>query len=257
MENPFLIMIGGGLLLCCHISVAAGNGWRWYDDPVNPAPNKPPTIIRTVTTATPIHHHTAKAKTPSEQLKAIQEKYHNAKAQAVMHPTVKNAILVMKWHQYFLKKSDEFGTSFKKALLVDPTLSYRAKYPLESIARQTYSEKQHQTERNVVAALQKEGVGLVFVYRGHNAFAETLAPSLQEQANAWHMPLMGVSNDGVMLSSIKHNRLNHGDWDAPVTPAIYLFDPKTHIKKAIAFGFISMTELTEHLTQVATNYKKE
>lgn len=233
--------------------VASGAGWRWYQETPPEVKPKPPAITRTITTATPTQ---PKPKpTPVEQFKAIQEKYQNARAEALMHPTVNNVMTVMRWHQYFLKKSDQFGTAFEKALLADPTLSYRAQYPVESLARQTYSQVQHDKERSVISGLAQAGLGLMFVYRGQDPFAQTLAPSLVKQAQTWHLPLVGLSNDGVFLPVLPFNRRNMGEVNAAVTPAIYLVNPKTKVKKAIAFGFISMAELTKHLTQVATNYQ--
>ncbi|MBD1576958.1 type-F conjugative transfer system pilin assembly protein TraF [Vibrio sp. S11_S32] len=232
-----------------------GAGWRWYDDPTPTAlPKKHPDIIRTTSHATPIPRKTL---SPQEQLKKIQEQYKNARAEAVMHPTVKNAKIVMRWHQYFLNMSDKFGIAFQKALLDDPTLSYRAKYPLEAIARQSYAKTQHKTERSVINRLAKEGFGLMFVYRGNDPLSQTLTPSLVKQTEDWQLPLIGISNDGILIPSIPHNMVNDGRVNPEVLPAIYLVNPKTKEKKAIAFGFISMTELTQNLTKVATNFKEE
>lgn len=227
-----------------------GTGWRWYDDPTPPLKPKQPDIVRTTSQA-------PQPLSPQQQLKAIQEHYKDARAEAVMHPTVKNAMIVMRWHQYFLKMSDEFGVAFKKALLVDPTLSYRATYPLESVARQAYSQAKHQTERTVIQRLSQAGLGLMFVYQGNDPLAQTLTPSLVKQSEEWHLPLLGVSNDGVLLPDITHNVVNDGRINPKVVPAIYLVNPKTKEKKAIAFGFISMDELTQNLTQIATDFKEE
>ncbi len=98
-------------------------------------------------------------------------------------------------------------------------------------------------------------VGFFFVYQGEDALSQTLAPSVQAFADTHSMELLGISEDGVFIDTVKNNRNNDKKVVVPFTPALLLVNPKTGEFKPLAYGFISQNELLGRFYNVANDYQ--
>ncbi|HIF9325784.1 TPA: type-F conjugative transfer system pilin assembly protein TraF [Photobacterium damselae] len=231
------------------------NGWRWYNEPKAPIVQPKPPL--------PKQPHATITQTPSKPMTATEQMnwFHGYMAevqnQAIINPTVDNVLAFMKLSQYIDGKTTDFGMTWKEALLVDPSLSYRIKHPTESLARQTQNAQIKARKEAAVKALAEQGYGLFFVYQGQDPLNQRLAPSIQAFAEQYGISLLGISDDGKILPSIKQNRLNNGKLKVPVIPALLAVNPNTQDIKPLAYGFISQEELLGRFLNVATQYQPD
>lgn len=262
-RNHAIGAITRALLCTCLISPAIASepqGWRWYNEPkpvkLKPKPLLPPPQTF-VTTTSPSAPPTKRVRTmnATEQMQWFQGYMAEVQNDAVINSTNVNKVMkFMTLSQYIDGKTTEFGMSWKKALLLDPSLDYRTKHPTESIARQTQNAQIKHAKTQSVTALAKQGFGLFFAYNGNAPLDKTLAPSIQAFADEYGIGLLGVTMDGVELESIKQNRQNNQTLDVEMTPALVLVNPNTGEMHPLAFGFVSQEELLGRFHNVATQF---
>lgn len=225
-------------------------GWRWYNEPVKkieratapPPPQPAVTVTRTMT--------------PSEQMEWFHDYYKDVSNDAFINSKdVKKVEKLMLLNQFSYDKSSEFGMTFQKALLVNPSLSYIKDRPTEHAARGTYHEIERNKKIQVVKQLADDGWGIMFFYDGHSQMAQKLAPSLQMFSDTHGIEVLGITGDGVEIPSIRQNRINDNRFTVPFTPALYLVKPSTNEMKPLAYGFIAQEDLLTRILHVATDFK--
>jgi conjugal transfer pilus assembly protein TraF len=248
-----LMCLLGGLLFASLSHADIPNGWRWYNDPLpekkQHAPKKTPknTITRTLSA--------------TEQLKWFQSRHQEAQAAATIDPSNNEKVeKAMRLNQYVSNQSSQFGMTFKEVLLSSPDLSYTKDHPAEQAARAPYLAREREKKVHAVKAMVAKGWGFFFVYEGKDGLSQTLAPSIQQFASTYGIEVLGISQDGVMLPSIKNNKLDNnkaGESKLPVEflPALLLVNPNTQAIKPLAYGFISQEQLLGRFYNVATNYE--
>lgn len=225
-------------------------GWKWYNEPKTlPSTPKPAPTPRPANTKTTVMSAT-------QQMQWFHQTYEEVKADATINPQDEEKYLtLMQLHHFIGKKTTQTGMTFKKLLLQHPEYSYIKDRPVEQAARSTY----HQLERNkkiaMVEKMKEEGWGFFFVYEGHDPLSQTLAPSMQQFADTHNIELLGVSNDGVFIDTLRQNRLNNDKVIVPFTPALILVNPATSEFKPLAYGFISQHDLLGRFYNVATHYQ--
>ena len=101
-----------------------------------------------------------------------------------------------------------------------------------------------------------QGWGLFFVYEGHDAITQQLAPSMQSFADAYDLALLGLSEDDQFITAIRENRHNQGKIAADFTPALFLVNPNTKEIKPLAYGYISRSRLLQRFYNVATDFSQ-
>ncbi|HIF9218357.1 TPA: type-F conjugative transfer system pilin assembly protein TraF [Photobacterium damselae] len=229
-------------------------GWRWYKEPKahpkrlkpQPKPQAHVSVSQTPSTPPPL--------SATEQMTWFHGYMEEVKTQAMINPTVDNVLAFMRISHFIEGKTTDFAMAWKQALLEDPTLSYTAKHPTQSLAKQTQNAELRQQREQAVKTLTDQGYGLFLVYRGQDPISIRLAPSIQAFADLYAIPLLGVTLDDTPLSSIKSNRANQGKLAVKVDPALLLVNPNTGQIKPLAYGFISQDELLGRFLNVATQY---
>ncbi len=201
-----------------------------------------------------------KIQTPVEQLADFKKDYANIQAQAVMDPTPENVAVAMKYRQYMFKKSEEYGVASQQALLMDPTLSSQLDNPTAQIAQQVLSDKKERENDEAIRRVVAKKYGIFFFYMGEDVVSQAMAPALQEFADSYDIPLIGVTMDGVAISAIKDNRMDKGQsqkFDVKAFPAVFIANPTTQKTYPAAYGFISMEQLKKRVYNIVTRYGKD
>ncbi|MUK51139.1 type-F conjugative transfer system pilin assembly protein TraF [Aliivibrio fischeri] len=236
-------------------------GWRWYNEPRPVKPIPKPVLIP----ATPhINISTTPAQTPKPRQRTMSateqmQWFHGYMAEvqndAVINSTdVDKVTKFMKVSQFIEGKTTEFGMSWKKALLLDPSLDYRVENPTESLAAQTQNSLSREKKIQAVKDLKEKGFGLFFVYDSTEPLDKVLAPSIQAFSEQYDIDLLGISLDGEFLEEIKSNRKNNNTIPIDTSPALLLVHPQTQEMYPLAYGFISQEELLGRFLNVATEY---
>ncbi|MEZ8822458.1 MULTISPECIES: type-F conjugative transfer system pilin assembly protein TraF [Vibrio] len=226
-------------------------GWRWYNEakpqkvkPKEEEPALPPNSVSTVMSAT-------------EQMQWFHREFDEALNDATINPTDEEKNLkVMRLKKFIDEKTTQTGMTFKKLITENPELSYTKDRPTEQAARDTYYQTIKVKNEASVRQLVQEGWGIYFVYEGNDALSQTLAPSVQDFANRYHIDLVGISKDGHVFDVIKENHIdNTGRVQVRYTPALMLANIHTKELKPLAYGFISQNDLLSRFHNVATNYQ--
>lgn len=246
-RSAFVLML---TVVCTPANASDAQGWRWYNEPTVPkkqAPKKAETPSVTLTRTQTL--------TPTEQMDWFHSYYQDTLNDAAInsHDTqkVEKAMLL---NQYVSNKSSEFGMTFKKVLLDNPSLSYTKDRPTEQAARSTYLSLERNKKMRAVRSLADAGWGLFFVYKGSEEIDIALAPSVQQFATEHGIELLGITLDGVTLPAILQNRQNDQHINVPFSPALVLVNPGTGEMKPLAYGFISQDDLLGRFLNVATDF---
>jgi len=239
-----------------HLSPALADspqGWRWYNTPFahekqqrGPRPATKNTLTRTLSA--------------QEQLRWFQSKHQEVQAAATIDPRNNEKVeKAMRLNQYVSNQSSQFGMTFKEVLLSTPSLSYTKDRPVEQAARAPYLAREREKKMHAVKEMAAKGWGFFFIYEGADSLSQTLAPSIQAFATTYGIKVLGISKDGITLSSVKENKIDDkpGRSKMPVDylPALLLVNPLTQEIKPLAYGFISQDQLLGRFFNVATDYQ--
>ncbi len=199
-----------------------------------------------------------KPETPTGEMNAFHVYFENVKNQALMHPGNEQDVEnYMALQNYVQNRSVQFQQTWQKVLLDDPQYDYELLHPTDSLANQV----EHQaTQAEEVAAVKHfaASYGLVFFYYSTDAYAKTMAPSLQSFADQYGIALLGISMDGNLLSAISNNqtdnkgqayRLGVQDY-----PALFLVNPQTGASIPVAYGFLAQDQLLQRFYDLETNF---
>ncbi|MGR5406503.1 type-F conjugative transfer system pilin assembly protein TraF [Vibrio mediterranei] len=227
----------------------APKGWRWYNTPNQPKTPPieklqiPPNTVTRVMSAT-------------EQMDWFHEVYEEVKNDATINSHDEDKYLaLMQLHHFIDKKTSQTGMTFKKLLLKHPDLSYTKDRPVEQAARGTYHQLEREKKVHAVHQMKEAGWGFFFVYDSNDTMSQTLAPSMQQFADTYQIELLGISEDGTFIDTIRQNRRNDGKVVVPSMPALILVNPTTSEFKPLAYGFISQNDLLGRFYNVATDYQ--
>lgn len=228
----------------------APKGWRWYNEP------KPPIEVP-ITPPTPTPPNTiTRVMSATEQMDWFHETFQEALNDATLNPDdMDKQLKVERFKQFISRKTAQTGMTFKQLLLAHPELSYIKDRPVEHAARSTYLSLEREKKVQAVHQMQQEGWGFFFVYQGEDALSQKLAPSMQAFADTYHIELLGISEDGSFIDTLRQNRRNDGKVVVPYTPALILVNPITSEFKPLAYGFISQNDLLGRFYNVATDYQ--
>lgn len=232
-------------------ATSAAPGWRWYNEPApvkkQPKPTQAPapsvTITRTQTLS------------PTEQMQSFKRYYDDTVNDAVINPKdAKKVERSMLLNQFVTEQSSQYGMTFKKVLLDNPSLSYTKDRPTEQAARSSYLALERNKKIRAVRSLADEGWGLFFVYKGNEPIDKALAPSVQQFATEHGIELLGITLDGQRLTAINNTRENNQHITVPFSPALVLVNPATGVMKPLAYGFIAQEDLLGRFLNVATDF---
>ena len=230
-------------------------GWRWYNEPKVVKENKEKPKV-----SNPNNTSLTRTLSSTEQLKWFQTHHQEIQSAATIDPTnnekVEKAMLL---NQYVSDQSSKFGMTFKEVLLSNPSLSYIKDRPVEHASRSDYLQGEKEKKVYAVKEMASQGWGFFFVYNGSDSLSETLAPSIQQFATTYGIDVLGISKDGIPLSSIKNNKLVDKDSNSiqvDYLPALLLVNPSTKEIKPLAYGFISQDQLLGRFFNVASNYNQ-
>ncbi|MEZ8082806.1 type-F conjugative transfer system pilin assembly protein TraF [Enterovibrio norvegicus] len=225
-------------------------GWRWYNEPKvkTPSEQEPVPVPQNSTTT---------VMSATQQMKWFHQTFNEALSDATINPEDEDKYLkVMKLKKFIDEKTTQTGKTFEKLITENPEFSYTKDHPTEQAARQTYYQTLTLRNEASLRQLVQEGWGLYFIYEGGDALTQTLAPSIQDFANRYHIELVGISKDGHTLDVIGENKIDkNGNVVVRHTPALMLANIHTKALKPLAYGFISQKDLLERFHNVATDYQ--
>lgn len=153
---------------------------------------------------------------------------------------------------YWMKESSRFSRLFQNTLLAYPEYDYTVTHPVSSMGTKLVDETREQDRRNTLAHIAKTH-GLLFFYRGNNAFDQKQIPILIDFAQRFHLKMIPVSVDGTTSPDLPQSRQDNGQADAlgvRYFPAVLLVNPKTQAVNPIAYGLTTQDVLEKRIQHV-------
>lgn len=222
-------------------------GWDFYCDPApvkkQDKPEQPPEVIK----QEPKYPYTERI---TKQRLSLEE----AKAKAILEPSVENLIAYMKLQKETMGKATGFTKTWQDALIASPDLDYTLTRPQRTIAKRVWYDERNKDMDNTIKAISKR-YGLMWFYRSTCPYCHKYAPIIKSFAMKYQITTMAISMDGGAIPYFPNAVMNKGQAEAigmadkPV-PATVLFDSKTKATYALGYGVMTQKEIMSRIFQV-------
>lgn len=222
-------------------------GFLWYNLPREPqqtkqAPGVPFSKLSFSQRDNVLHFYTMEALHKARQTKSLEDM---------------RTFLVLQ--DYWMKESSRFSQLFQKALVYYPQFDYSVTHPTSSLGTKWLDESRENKRSQVIHALSQTH-GILFFYRGENAFDSKQIPIIRDFCTRFGLPLIPVSVDGVVSPELINSRRDNGQANrlgVRYFPAILLVEPNKQETVPVAYGLTTQDVLENRLFQVATNFQGE
>jgi conjugal transfer pilus assembly protein TraF len=265
----FVFVIGQWFFLLIE-AVAADNkakGWHWYNEVYLQDKNEQ--VVKEVKETkeekevkSKKNKKSKKSKkkenTAAEQIIALRKIVDEAKAKAVLYPTVENLREYIMLQNYVVNQATMFSRVWQKALLEYPELDFTVTHPTQNAFQHIVLDEEVKKEEEAVKEYSKT-YGLLFFYRGNNKLDEALSETVQDFSNSYRIGLIPVTVDGKSLLIFKDSKADEGrakKLGIKYFPALVLVDPKSQKIIPLHYGFISYTGLRSRFLQLVTDFKR-
>ena len=155
---------------------------------------------------------------------------------------------------FWLREASFHGKINQMALRYYPQYDFSVTHPTSNIGVQLTDRLGRSNTQKTLRSLAKTH-GLLFFYRGKNAFDAEQIPIVTDFCRQHHFTLLPVSVDGVRAASLPETKLDKGQTDKlniHYFPALLLINPKAHTSIPIAFGLTTQDVLATRLTAIAS-----
>ncbi len=98
--------------------------------------------------------------------------------------------------------------------------------------------------------------GLIFFYKGKSKLEQTEAQIVANFAKEYHMPILGVSMDGILFDSIpsKVNKNQAANLGIISFPALLLYDNETNSAQPVAYGFATIDQIEANIFAIRKDF---
>jgi len=225
-------------------------GWLWYEDPVilkekeeKPKEEKP--------IAAP-----AKPLSATERLEEQKKAFEEAKALAILEPTLENVADAQRHHNFIMDQASDFQKSWTTAELINPGYEKIITSP----GSLKIKEKQDELVLSEDLKTLSKDFGLIFAFKSDCPYCHQFAPLVKQFAVEHGFDVQGLSKgegcfEGMTCSKNEAALLAvNPQLEFPV---LYLANPKTNEVIPIARGYIGMDALMNNVKYIISYLKNE
>ena len=263
----FLDLLGGSLkkgvslvILCTTVSYGSEpegdpSGWLWYQDPAE-IPLSEERVEEEV------QHPSAQRqdspqhqKTAVDRLEDYKERYEEAKALAILEPTLPHIQDAQKRHNDILQQATDFQEMWNIAEVLDVSSERIATSPEGSkIERRLDKEAFQKDMKNL-----SKDYGFIFAFKEGCSYCHKFAPLVQRFSREHGFELKGLSKTGGCFEGMSCDQ-NVAAMEAinpkGEYPILYLANPKTNDVIPVTRGYANRRELEDNLRHVLLYLKK-
>ena len=235
------------------------SGWMWYVDP-DPTKDAEADKRDDPKEQTPspkqesLDQQAAAPQTATQQLENYKQRFEEAKARAILNPTLDNISRAQSLHQHMIDQATAFQHMWNFAEMLDVSTQTIPVSP-------SGVKLQKQEESKQFAADMKElssSYGLIFAFQKGCPYCHQFAPLVRQFATTHGFDLQGLSKDTSCFEGMSCSQnaaaleaLNPGGQ----YPILYLANPTTKDVIPIARGLVSLSQLEQNLKH-AVQYLK-
>ena len=186
-----------------------------------------------------------------ERLLKMRRDLEEARARAILDPSAENVTAYLRLQQETLQKAASFSDVFRRTVWASPDLDYTLKRPVGALAKQVWSE-QRRAERDAVLARLGERYGLIYLGHARCPGCRVFGPLLRAFALRHGLDVLAVSMTGEPIEGWPEAVPDQGraarlGLEAPVFPALVLYDTRTGRALPVSFGVVAEDQLAERI----------
>lgn len=177
---------------------------------------------------------------------------------AMNHLTVRDMRNYLALQDYWTKRATNTSRIFEKTMLYYPEFHYEVSHPSNSIGVKVSDEIREKKEQIAIKVLSKQH-GLLYFYRGGNAYDKKASPIISDFANRYQFKLIPVSVDGVidpLFPNSKTGKAQAKKLGIRFYPALILVHLKTKRTQPVSYGILSQDMLARQFLLVATDFAR-
>lgn len=193
----------------------------------------------------------APVQTAAEQMDRITAELRELKAKAILEPSQENITAYVRFQRAQLDRSSMFADMWQRAVWQDPSLDYTLQRPVNTLGKREWlDDRKIDKDRALVRLGQRYGV--FYFFAQSCGACEIFSPILKSVADSHNLSVMAVSTDGGPSSVFRNYVVDSGQRERmgltdKVTPAVVLFDTKTHRVIPIGYGVMAADELMDRI----------
>lgn len=192
-----------------------------------------------------------------EVLAQLTQLIDEAKAQAVLNPSIENVRNFMILKNKAGHMATQFSQVWQEVLLQNAHLDYSAYKPSNNQAIVLLNQKNQQRIAKVLKDSAKH-YGLLYFYRGNDSLAQLQAPILLRLAKKHQFELLGVSLDGQLIELFERNSVDTGQagqMGVQKAPALFALNPSNNHYLAMSYTLLAEQELEQRLFDVFSHFE--
>lgn len=208
-------------------------GWHWYIDPSRSEATKEEKRLPLL-----------KA-TPTEQLKAYQQKLEDLLHKAIMQPSHKNVKRYQLMQKDLMDRSQQFSDVWMQVVYQNPELDHTVKFPVNQKARHIYLDQRQEQIKNTIYKLRNQ-YGLFFFFSSKCSYCHQFAPIVVRFAKQYDWRVIPISLDHQGIAEFREFMPDNGlaeKWNVTALPSLFAVDPKTGHILPVAFGLTSIDQM--------------
>ena len=218
-------------------------GWHWYINSVAPTTKE----------------EKIQPQTPTEQVKAYQQKLERVLHQAIMDPSYQNVKAYQLLQKDLMDQSQKFSDVWMQVVYQNPDLDNTIKFPVNQKARHIYLDEQQAKIKNTIYQLRNQ-YGLFFFFSGNCAYCHKFAPIVAMFAKQYDWRVIPISLDNQGIAEFPEFMPDNGlaeKWNVTALPSLFAVNPATGHVLPVAFGLTSIDQMETRimaLSQPGVNY---
>tara|TARA_R110002111_G_scaffold40473_1_gene75743 strand:+ start:433 stop:1203 length:771 start_codon:yes stop_codon:yes gene_type:complete len=247
---PFVLLLS---LSSVHASeMDKPKGWLWYQDPVLPKEKVEDPLEKKESSPSVSQKPLSATERLEEQKKAFEE----AKALAILEPTLENVANAQRHHNFIMDQASDFQKSWTTAELINPGYEKIVTSPGSLKIRE---EQDEASLSNDLKILSKE-FGLIFAFKPDCPYCHQFAPLVKQFAVEHGFDVQALSKgdecfEGMTCSKNESALLAVNP--KLEFPMLYLANPKTNEVIPIAHGYIGLDALMTNIKYVISYLKNK
>lgn len=197
------------------------------------------------------------APSAKEVLGELTEMIDEAKAKAVLNPTMENVKNFMVLKNKVGNMATRFSQAWQEVLLSHAELDYSAYKPTNNQAILVLNKKNQQKIEQALTRAAKHN-GLLYFYHGEDAMAQLQAPIVMRLANKYKFEVLGVSLDGQFIESFDRNTQDLGQarkMGVQKSPALFAMNPTNGQFLPLSYTLLAERELEQRLFDVFSHFE--
>ena len=187
----------------------------------------------------------------TERILTTRRALEEARARAILEPSTENVTAYLALQQKALQSAANFSDAFRRAVWANPALDYTLKRPVGALAKKLWSDERRAERAGALARLG-ERYGLIYLGSERCPGCRVFGPLLRAFALRHGIEVLAVSMTGGPLEGWPEAAPDQGraarlGINAPVLPAVVLYDTRSKRALPVSYGVIAEDQLAERI----------